>query len=78
MDGHMAWSNRRILQEVNLHATWNVKKARKQRFQPCDKVLMMLPWQGYSLNAKYCGPMTIEKIMNAVNYVMKTPEWRVT
>ena len=53
-----------------------IKKARKRSFNVGDKVLILLPIPGHSLQAKYSGPYTIEKKINDVDYVVCTPDRR--
>ena len=53
--------------------TWYDKKARKRKFKPGDKVLVLLPIHGHPLQARYCGPFVVEKRVSDVDYVIKTP-----
>ena len=39
---------------------WYDKKARSHSFQPGDQVLVLLPLHGKPLQARYCGPYTVE------------------
>ena len=52
---------------------WYDKDARDRVFEPGDKVLVFLPVPGHPLQAKYCGPYTIESKINDLNYIVKTP-----
>ena len=52
---------------------WYDKKARSHTFQPGDRVLVLLPMHGQPLQARYCGPYTVEQKVNEVNYLVKTP-----
>ena len=56
--------------------TWYDRKAVKRSFQPGDKVLMLSPIPGSALAAKYVGPYTILKKLNASSYVIHTPNKR--
>ena len=49
------------------------KKAKVRSFKPGDKVLVFLPIQNQSFQAKYFGPYEIDKKINDLNYVIKTP-----
>ena len=49
------------------------KKAKVRHFKPGDKVLVFLPIPNQSFQAKYYGPYEVEKKMNDLNYVIKTP-----
>ena len=49
------------------------KKAKVRHFKPGDKVLAFLPIPNQSFQAKYYGPYEVEKKMNDLNYVIKTP-----
>ena len=53
--------------------TWYDRKARTRMFHPGDKVLALLPIHGNPLQARYCGPYTIEKKTSDVDYVINTP-----
>ena len=53
--------------------TWYDRKARKRSFEVGDEVLILLPLPGHPLQARYSGPYTIEKKLNEVDYVVKTP-----
>ena len=48
--------------------------ARYGEFNPEDKVLVLLPIHGNSLQAQYSGPYTIERKVNEVDYVVNTPD----
>ena len=52
---------------------WYNEKARFCTFQPGDQVLVLLPVHGQPLQAHYCGPYTIERKVNEVDYIVKTP-----
>ena len=41
--------------------TWYDRKARTPTFHPGDQVLVLLPLHGSPLQARYCGPYTVEK-----------------
>ena len=53
--------------------TWYDKKARIRKFRPGDQVLALLPIHGNPLQAKYCGPYTVEKKTTEVDYIINTP-----
>ena len=52
---------------------WYDRKARKRSFQVGDEVLVLLPLHGHPLQARYSGPYTIDKKINDVDYIVKTP-----
>ena len=52
---------------------WYDKKARFRIFRPGDQVLVLLPIHGQPLQARYCGPYSIEQKVNEVDYLVKTP-----
>ena len=58
--------------------TWYDHKARDRIFKCGDKVLVLLPVHGSPLQARYCGPFTIEERVNSVDYVISTPGRRKT
>lgn len=53
--------------------TWYDTKARCRHFCENDQVLVLLPIQG-SLQARYCGPYSILKKVNEVDYIVSTPD----
>jgi len=53
--------------------SWYDRKACTTRFNPGDKVLVLLPIHGHPLQARYSGPFVVEKRVNDVDYVIKTP-----
>ena len=53
--------------------TWYDRKSRDRVFKSGDKVLVLLPVHGSPLQARYCGPYTIEEKVNSVDYVISTP-----
>ena len=53
--------------------TWYDAKARFRHFRENDQVLVLLPIQG-SLQARYCGPYSILKRLNEVDYIVSTPD----
>jgi len=55
---------------------WYDQKARTRSFQPGDQVLVLLPLHGQPLQARYCGPYTVEQKVSEVDYVIKTPDRR--
>jgi len=58
--------------------TWYDHKARSRVFRCGDKVLVLLPVHGSPLQARYCGPYTIEEKVNSVDYVISTAGHRKT
>ena len=70
----LAQQNLKVAQRRMKH--WYNKKSHKRCFQPGDKVLILLPIPGHTLQARYCGPYIIEEKVNEVDYVVKTPEQR--
>ena len=52
------------------------KNTKVRVFKPGDKVLIFLPIQGRSLNARYQGPYEIESCHSPLNYLVKTPDRR--
>jgi RNase H-like domain found in reverse transcriptase/Reverse transcriptase (RNA-dependent DNA polymerase)/Integrase zinc binding domain/Integrase core domain len=67
------------LAKSNLKQSQNKMKARydeqavERGFSPGDKVLALLPVPGKPLQARYCGPYTVEKKLSDLNYVVNTP-----
>ena len=55
---------------------WYDKRAAARHFSPGDKVLVLLPIAGEPLRAKFCGPYTVERKVNDLNYVIATPDRR--
>ena len=55
---------------------WYDKEANMGSFNVGDKVLVLLPIPTSPLHAKYLGPYVIEKKLNDLNYVVKTPDRR--
>ena len=53
--------------------TWYDKRARTRVFKPGDQVLVLLPIHSHPLQAHYCGPFTIAKRVNEVDYIVNTP-----
>ena len=56
--------------------TWYDKNAKERQFKPGDKVLVLLPIRGNPLQAKFHGPYQVEKKVNELDYVVKTPDRR--
>ena len=52
---------------------WYDKKARLRTFKPGDKVLVLFPSSGNSLQAQFFGPYEVERKVNDLNYIVKTP-----
>ena len=55
---------------------WYDKEANMRSFNVGDKVLVLLPIPTSPLYAKNLGPYVIEKKLNDINYVVKTPDRR--
>jgi hypothetical protein len=53
--------------------TWYEKRSKARTFKPGDNVLVLLPFPGQPLRAKYFGPFDIAKKVNDLNYIVKTP-----
>ena len=53
--------------------TWYDQKARDRVFKCGDKVLVLLPVHGSPLQVRYCGPFTVDKKVNSVDYIISTP-----
>ena len=53
--------------------TWYDRNARTKIFHPGDQVLVLLPIHGSPLQARYCGPYTVEKKLSDIDYVINTP-----
>ena len=69
--GEMARDNLKTTQ-TKMKA-WYDRKACKRSFQVGDEVLILLPLHGHPLQARYNGPYTIDKKINDVDYIVKTP-----
>uniref|UniRef100_A0A669BX09 Gypsy retrotransposon integrase-like protein 1 n=1 Tax=Oreochromis niloticus TaxID=8128 RepID=A0A669BX09_ORENI len=52
------------------------KKAVCRSFQPGEKVLVLLPVVGSSLQAQFAGPYVVEQKLSDNNYVIQTPDRR--
>ncbi len=52
------------------------KNAVERKFQPGDKVLVLLPVLGSSLSARFSGPYVVEGKVSEADYVIHTPERR--
>ncbi|XP_062610561.1 uncharacterized protein LOC134272333, partial [Saccostrea cucullata] len=53
--------------------TWYDKRTKTRTFKSGDKVLVLLPIPGQPLRAKYFGPFEVERKVNDLNYIIKTP-----
>ena len=71
MANELAQENLKFSQ--NRMKQWYDKKAKFRTFQPGDQVLVLLPIHGQPLQARYCGPYTIEQKVNDVDYIVETP-----
>ena len=52
---------------------WYDENAKERKFMPGDRVLALLPFPGKPLQARYCGPYTVDKQISDVNYIVNTP-----
>ncbi|XP_043962798.1 uncharacterized protein LOC122825436 isoform X2 [Gambusia affinis] len=50
------------------------QKAVTREFKPGDKVLILLPIPGSSLETKFSGPYVVEKKLSETNYIVQTPD----
>ncbi len=50
------------------------KNAVTRSFSEGDKVLVSMPIQGHSLQARFSGPYVIDKKLSETNYVVRTPD----
>ena len=55
---------------------WYDKRARQRSFKPGEKVLVLLPIPGNTLQARYSGPYCVEEKLSDVNYVIRTTDRR--
>ncbi|XP_056441423.1 uncharacterized protein LOC130378840 [Gadus chalcogrammus] len=55
---------------------WFDKGARSRSFRPGDKVLVLLPVPGSSLQARYSGPYLVKRKVGDRDYIIDTPERR--
>lgn len=55
---------------------WYDRKAKKRVFKEGDKVLVLFPLSGSSLQAKFNGPFVVMKKVNELNYIISTPDRR--
>ncbi|KAM7406893.1 hypothetical protein PAMA_002878 [Pampus argenteus] len=55
---------------------WFDKDAQSRSFSPGDKVLVLLPVPGSSLQARYSGPYVVREKVGARDYVVATPDRR--
>lgn len=55
---------------------WFDKHAKSREFQPGDKVLVLLPIPGSSMQARYSGPHLIQEKVGDRDYLVATPEHR--
>ena len=55
---------------------WYDKRARLRNFKPGEKVLVLLPIPGNTLQARYSGPYCVEEKLSDVNYIISTPDCR--
>lgn len=56
--------------------TWFDRHAKVREFQPGDKVLVLLPIPGESLQARYSGSYAIQKKVGDRDYLVATPDRR--
>uniref|UniRef100_A0A3B3WI04 Gypsy retrotransposon integrase-like protein 1 n=1 Tax=Poecilia mexicana TaxID=48701 RepID=A0A3B3WI04_9TELE len=53
---------------------WFDIKASNRHFQPGDKVLVFLPVEGASLQARYSGPYVVTRKVSDTDYIISTPD----
>ena len=53
------------------------KRAKQRHYKPGDKVLVLLSVPQNSLQAKFFDPLTNEKKLSDLNYIVHTPGWRM-
>ena len=53
---------------------WFDRSAKSREFSPGDKVLVLLPIPGSSLQARYSGPYRVERKMGERDYLIATPD----
>ncbi|TWW71979.1 SCAN domain-containing protein [Takifugu flavidus] len=70
----MAQDNLR--QAQHRQKSWYDRSARTRRFQPGDRVLLLLPSSDNKLLAKWQGPYTVTRKMGAVTYEIDMPDRR--
>lgn len=56
--------------------SWYDRKARIREFKPGEKVLVLLPIPGSSLQARYCGPYMVKSRVGDRDYLISTPDRR--
>jgi len=56
--------------------TWFDKKARSRSFRPGERVLVLWPGIGGTMQARYQGPYVVERKLSDTNYVIQTPDRR--
>ena len=56
--------------------TWYDKKAKHRTFHEGDLVLVLLPLPGDALKAQYHGPCVIDRKIDDLNYIVRTPNRR--
>ena len=52
------------------------RKSQNRIFKPGDKVLVLLPVQGNTLQARYHGPYKVLKRVGDLDYIIETPDRR--
>ena len=55
---------------------WYDQKARDRKFSVGDKVLVLLPITGHTLQARYHGPYVVTQKVSDVDYIIATPDRR--
>ena len=69
--GQMA--KRNLQESQSKMKVWYDRKAKSRCFEPGDRVLVLFPVVGNSLQAKYSGPYKVVKKISDTNYLVKTP-----
>ena len=73
-DFHISLTKPCELARDNLMKTRYDKKTASQKFEPGDKVLVLLPIAGKPLQARYIGPYVVNKSKSENNYILITPD----
>ena len=69
--GQMA--KRNLQESQSKMKVWYKRKAKSRCFEPGDRVLVLFPFVGNPLQAKYSGSYKVVKKISDTNYLVKTP-----
>ena len=69
-------AKRNLQESQSKMKVWYDRKAKSRCFEPGDRVLVLFPVVGNSLQAKYSGPYKVVKKIGDTNYLVKTPGGR--